>query len=210
MALTASIGNKCRSCRREGLKLFLKGKRCLGPTCPIDRKGAVAPGVSAGTRTRRTRVSDYGRQLREKQKVRRFYGVDEKQLKRYFAQAKKSKGQTAEVLIQLLESRLDNIVFRLGFAPSRRASKQLVVHGNVIVNGKRVDIPSFRAKEGDTVTLSTKALKIPQVEEVLGTKSDLPGWLERKAVVGRIKRLPVKDDVDFNADQQVIVEYYSK
>lgn len=201
--------NKCRICRREGLKLFLKGERCFSPKCPLERKGAVPPGSQASQR-RRTRISDYGRQLREKQKLKRLYGLGEKQFKTYFAKARKSKSQTIEALIQILESRLDSLVFRLGFAPSRLMARQIISHGHIRVDGEKVDIPSYQAREGQTITLSPKALKIPVIEELLARKETLPSWLERKAAVGRIKRLPRKDEVEVNIDEQTVLEYYSK
>lgn len=203
------IDKKCRLCRREGIKLFLKGERCFSPRCPIDRKGAVPPGVHGAKRTR-SRHSEHSQQLREKQKLRRLYHLDEKKFKDYFLKAKKTKGETAESLIKLLESRLDNVVFRLGFAPSRLSARQLVNHGQITVNGKKVDIPSYLVNSGEMIALSTRALKMPIVTETLTKKEGLPEWLERKAAVGRVKRLPKGEEIDVNLNAQAVVEYYSK
>ncbi|MDP3954792.1 MAG: 30S ribosomal protein S4 [bacterium] len=202
--------NKCRACRREGAKLFSKGGRCVSPKCPIERKGAVVPGSSTTIKRRTRRLSDYGRQLREKQKMKRLYGLSEKQFKNYFAKAKSARGQTAEKLIQFLESRLDNLVFRLGFAPSRKMARQIIAHGHVNVDGRKVDIPSYLVREGQTISLSSVALKIPAIVEVLGEKGNIPSWLERKAVVGKLKRIPKRDEIDIDANEQAVVEYYSK
>lgn len=200
---------KCRLCRREGIKLFLKGERCFSPKCPIDRRGAVPPGVHGAKRTR-GRHSEHSQQLREKQKLRRLYHLDEKQFKNYFFKAKKTKGETAESLVKLLESRLDNVVFRLGFVPSRLSARQLVNHGQITVNGKRVDIASYLVKSGDTIALSVRGLKMPIVTDTLAKKEALPEWLERKAAVGRVKRLPKGEEIDVNLNAQAVVEYYSK
>jgi small subunit ribosomal protein S4 len=200
---------KCRRCRREGVKLFLKGERCYSPKCPIERKGAVPPGEH-GTRGRK-RLSEYGQQLREKQKARRLYGVLERQFRRYFEKAAKNPQATGEVLLQLLESRLDNLVFRLGLAPSRSVARQLVSHGHVYVNEKRVNIASFQVKPGDTIRLGEKAMKIPAVEKNWSERSkNLPSWLQRKGPVGKITRLPNRKEVESGIDDKLIVEYYSR
>lgn len=203
------FANKCELCRTEGLKLFLKGGRCFSPKCPIERKGAVPRGT--GRKQRRRRVSEYGFQLREKQKMKRFYGLRERQFKNYFEKARKVKGATGEALIQAVESRLDNVVYRLGFASSRAEAGQMISHGHISVNGKKVDIASYQLKPGSTINLSSKGLKIPSVQEALSRKDFLlPDWLERKAAVGRMKRLPKKEEVTVNFDEQVVVEYYSR
>lgn len=202
-------GAKCRLCRREGKKLFLKGKRCYLPKCPIDRKGAVAPGMR-GTKVR-PHTSEYGLQLREKQKAKRIYGVLERQFKNYFTEARKAKGMTGEKFLIFLESRLDNVVYRLNLTPSRSVSKQLVSHGHVKVNNKTVNIPSYRVKTDDVVTISAAGLKIPQVSETFAEKSDIiPPWLERKAAVGRVKRLPTREEIAEDINEQLIVEFYSR
>ncbi len=200
---------KCRICRREGTKLFLKGKRCLSPKCPIERKGAVPPGVR-GTKIPR-RLSDYGMQLREKQKVKRMYGVLEKQFKRYFEKARKIKGETGTELLRLLERRLDNVVYRLGFAPSRSLARQLVSHGHVLVNGKKVNIPSYQVKIGEVIALSPEALKIKEISEILSQKNVIiPSWLEREGAVGKIKKIPEREEIGGEISEQLIVEYYSR
>lgn len=201
---------KCRLCRREGVKLFLKGARCLSPKCPIERKGAVPPGVR-GTRMRSRRLSEYGRQLREKQKAKRLYGVSEKMFRRYLEQAKKEKQSTREALMQTLESRLDNIVYRLGLAPSRSVARQLVSHGAILVDGKKVNVPSYLTREGEVVALLPKAAKNPIVEQVL--KSDevvIPSWLEKKGPAGKIKRLPKREEIEASVDEGLIIDFYSR
>lgn len=202
------LGPKCRLCRREGTKLFLKGERCFSPKCPIEKKQALPPGQH-GVRGRR-RLSDYGIQLREKQKLQRLYGIVEKQLKRYFGRALKKKGDTGEVLLQLLETRLDNIVYRLGFVPSRSVARQLISHGHVLVDGKKADIASFNVKPGQTVTVSSEALDFAQVKKSLAEKGKIPVWLEKKAAVGRLARLPEREEVEAEVDESLIVEFYSR
>lgn len=200
---------KCRLCRREGIKLFLKGERCYSPKCPIERKGAVIPGQHG--QKRRRRISDYARQLREKQKTKRLYGVLERQFKNYLKKAAKGEEATGEVLLQLLESRLDNIVFRLGLAPSRSVARQLVSHGYVLVDGKKVNIPSYQVESGQIVTLAPKGLEIDLVKKSLAEKDrKIPSWLERKAAVGRMARLPKREEIDVDIDEHLIVEYYSR
>lgn len=200
---------KCRLCRREGVKLFLKGKRCLSPKCPIERKGAVPPGQKGTKRARR--ASEYALQLRGKQKAKRIYGVLERQFRRYFDKARKVKEQTGEALLRLLELRLDNVVYRLGLVPSRSVARQMVSHGHILVNGKRVNIPSYQVKVDETISLSPQGLKIQEVKETLAEKNAIiPLWLERKAAVGRIKRLPKREEIESDIDEKLIVEYYSR
>lgn len=200
---------KCRLCRREGIKLFLKGARCLSPKCPIERKGAVPPGQHGAKRRRRP--SEFGSQLREKQKAKKIYSIKEKQFKNYFNRAKKVREATGEVLLQILESRLDNIVYRLGFAPSRAMARQLISHGHILVDGKKVDIASFEVKPGMTISLSSGGLKILPVMEWLARKEVIiPDWLEKKAAVGRIKRLPKREEIGGEINEQAIVEFYSR
>lgn len=199
---------KCRLCRREGVKLFLKGERCYSPKCPIERKGAVPPGQH-GPRGRR-RVSDYGQQLREKQKAKRLYGVLERQFRRYVDKAAKNPQATGEVLFQLLESRLDNIVYRLGLAPSRSVARQLVSHGHTYVNEQRVNIASYQVRPGDTIRVSDKA-KIPAVEKNWADRAkSTPKWLQRKGPVGKMIRLPEREEIELGIDDKLIVEYYSR
>lgn len=199
---------KCRLCRREGKKLFLKGDRCFSLKCPIDKKGAVPPGKSG--RKRRRRLSSYGEQLREKQKVKRSYGILERQLRKYFEEAKKSRGATGEVLLKKLELRLDNVLYRLGFAVSRSVSRQLVNHGHVLVDGEKVDIPSYQVKPGQTITLKSSSFNIPLVKKTMEKKEGLPAWLERKGGVGKVSRFPNRDDIDIDVDESLIVEFYSR
>lgn len=202
-------GAKCRLCRREGIKLFLKGERCYSPECPIERKGALPPGEHGQKRARR--LSSYGEQLREKQKAKRIYGVLEKQFRRYFKQARKVRENTGKILFQILESRLDNVVFRLGLTPSRSVARQLVNHGFILVDGQKVDVASYQVKPGQIVTLSTKGLKLKEVKDSLAEKGrKIPEWLQRKAAVGKIVRLPEREEVEVDINENLIVEYYSR
>jgi len=195
-------GPKDRLSRSEGFDLFGKGAKLTRLTVP--------PGVHGPKGTRR-RPSRYRLQLREKQKTRRLYGVMEKQFKRYIGKALKSKGNSGEVLLSLLEQRLDNVVFRLNFAPTRPAARQLVSHRQVLIDGKKVNIPSYQVKPGETITLTARAMEIPAIKKLLGTKKlSIPDWLERKAVVGKIKRLPVVDDISEPISTQDIIEFYSR
>ncbi|MEJ2347796.1 MAG: 30S ribosomal protein S4 [Patescibacteria group bacterium] len=195
-------GPKDRLSRREGFDLFGKAAKLTRLTVP--------PGVH-GPKGMRRRPSQYGRQLREKQKAKRLYGVLERQFRGYVEKALKSRGNTSEALLSLLERRLDNVVFRLGFAPTRPGARQLVSHRQIFVDGKRVNIPSYQLKVGQTVTLTPKAMEIPAVKKILGVKNPkIPKWLERKAVVGKMKRLPTVDDVSEPISTQDIVEFYSR
>jgi len=205
-------GPVCRLCRREGMKLFLKGERCYAEKCAIEKRN-VPPGQQ-GRRRRPTKVMGYGSQLREKQKVKRTYGVLESQFRRYFAAAERQRGITGETLLQLLERRLDNVVYRLGLATSRPQARQLVRHGHVRVNGKRADVPSFSLKAGDAVTVKERSSKKPSIvyamEEVKGR--GIPGWLEFDAstMTGRVATLPTRDEINLPVQEQLIVELYSK
>lgn len=205
-------GPVCRLCRREGMKLFLKGERCYAEKCAIEKRN-VPPGQQ-GRRRRPTKVMGYGSQLREKQKVKRTYGVLESQFRRYFAAAERQRGITGETLLQLLERRLDNVVYRLGLATSRPQARQLVRHGHLHVNGKRADIPSFSLKAGDAVTVKERSSKKPSIvyamEEVKGR--GIPGWLEFDAstMTGRVATLPTRDEINLPVQEQLIVELYSK
>ena len=202
------LGAKCRLCRREGAKLFLKGEHCLSK-CPLDKKGAVPPGQHGFKRTRR--LSEYGLQLREKQKARRTYNVSERQFRNYFKRAFKKRGATGETLLQLLESRLDNVLYRLGFVPSRAAARQLIAHGYVSVDGKRVDISSYQVKPEQVVNLAPKAVKLEFVaKSVADKKKKIPTWLQKKAITGKIIDLPRRDELGTDINEQLIVEYYSR
>lgn len=194
-------GPKDRLSRRENYDLFGKGGKLT--------RLSVPPGIH-GPKGLRSQ-SQYGRQLREKQKVKRIYGVLEKQFAKYVGEAFKSRGNTGEVLLSFLESRLDNVVYRLGFAPTRPGARQLVSHGHVLVNGEKINIPSYRVSVGDTILLSGKAMEIPVVKKLLGEKEkELPAWLERKAAVGRIKREIVREDILEPVSEKDIVEFYSR
>ncbi|KEO81762.1 30S ribosomal protein S4 [Tumebacillus flagellatus] len=205
-------GSVCRLCRREGVKLYLKGERCYTDKCAIDRR-AYAPGQH-GAASARKKVSEYGTQLREKQKARRVYGVLEKQFRGYYEEASRRKGITGETLLQILESRLDNVVYRLGFAASRPEARQLVKHGHFLVNGKRVDIPSFLTNVGDVISFAEKSLESPRVKELVEAAESKAAvtWLERdlNTKSARIVRVPARDEIDVPVAEQMIVELYSR
>lgn len=199
---------KCRRCRREGAKLFLKGSRCYSAKCPIAKKGAVPPGQHG---LRRRRPSSYALQLREKQKVKRLYGVLERQFRRYFDQARQVRQATGEALLQILESRLDNVVYRLGFVSSRSLGRQLVNHGFVKVNDQKVDVPSFLVRPGQTISLTSRGLELDYVKQSLADKDrQIPSWLQRQAAIGKIVRLPKREEIEADIDEDLIVEYYSR
>lgn len=207
--MSKGYSRKCRLCRGSGEKLFLKGERCFSSLCPIDKRGVVPPGQH-GAKGRR-KISDYRVRLQEKQKLKRLYGVDERQMKRYSAEARRARSATGERILQILESRLDNLVYRLGFAPSRRLAHQLVGHRHILVDGKIVNIPSYRAKAGQVINLDSKSLGMALVKSMLEKKEyTLPAWLERKAAVGRLVRLPKREEIDTDVNEQLIVEYYSR
>ena len=200
----------CRLCRREGEKLFLKGERCYTDKCSIAKR-AYAPGQHGQAKKK---MSEYGIQLREKQKVRRFYGVLEGQFSEYFEMAARRKGITGENLLQILETRLDNVVYRLGLGTSRPESRQLVTHGHFTVNGKRVNIPSYLLKVGDVVALADKSkssAKVKAISDITGGKV-VPKWLEFDAenYVGKVAALPAREDIDLPIKEHLIVELYSK
>lgn len=201
-------GAKCRLCRREGAKLFLKGDRCFTAKCPIERKGANPPGVHSRKYTRK--LSDYGFQLREKQKAKRLYGVTEKQLKNYYQKAAKERASTGEVLIRQLEMRLDNVVFRSGLAPSRSVARQLVNHGHILVNGKKIDIVSLQVKPGDTLNIDAKGMEIETVKKLLSGKPMSAPWICRKAAVAKIERVPQREEMEPIINERLIVEFYSR
>jgi small subunit ribosomal protein S4 len=204
-------GPKCRLCRREGIKLFLRGDRCKTNKCALERRKSV-PGAPPGAA--RKKLSIYGMQLREKQKVKRIYGVLEAQFRRYFEMAKKMPGNTGENLLSLLERRLDNVCYLLGFAKSRNQARQLVRHGHVLVNGKKVDIPSYLVNVNDIIEVKENSRNIPFVVESLEERKtfDVPTWLEldKEHFRGRVVRLPERSDVTFPINETLIVELYSK
>lgn len=202
-------GPKFRLDRREGTNLMLKGKRSASAKHPLNKKGAVPPGQH-GPKSGVRKVSDYGFQLREKQKVKRIYGILEKQFRRYYEKAAKKKGATGETLLQLLESRLDNVVYRLGLTNSRAQARQLTSHGHVLVNGKKVNIPSYAVQVGDVISLKDKANSFIFVKEASSEEEKLPEWLERKALVGKVVRLPEREEIAAEVNEQAIVEFYSR
>lgn len=200
----------CKLCRREGAKLFLKGERCYSDKCSIARR-AYAPGQHGQGRKK---VSEYGMQLREKQKARRYYGVLENQFAGYYEEAARMPGMTGENLLRILESRLDNVVYRLGLASSRAEARQLVVHGHYNVNGKRVDIPSYQVKEGDVVSVNEKTRgsdKMKAIVEACGARP-VPVWFDfnKDTLEAKVVRLPNREDIDIDIQELLIVEYYSK
>ncbi len=205
-------GAKCRQCRREGGKLFLKGERCFTTKCVMEQKRRPYPPGEHGFG--RHKVTEYGLQLREKQKVRRIYGVLEKQFRNYFAKADRQKGITGENLLRLLEQRLDNVVYRLGFAATRSQARQLVRHRHFSMNGHRVSIPSMQVRPGDEIQIIEKSRKLSIFQEnVAGIeRRGIPGWLELdpKALKGSIKQPPSREDIQLDINERLIVELYSK
>jgi small subunit ribosomal protein S4 len=203
-------GAVCRLCRREGLKLFLKGERCYTDKCAIERRN-YPPGEHGQARPK---FSEYSVQLREKQKLRRMYGVLEGQFRRYFAMADRAKGVTGETLLQLLERRLDNTVYRIGFATSRAEARQLVRHGHFRVNGRKVNVPSYLVRAGDIVTVRDRSQKVARIQESLelAQRRGVPDWLEitPESFAGRVKSLPARSDLTMPINEKLVVELYSK
>lgn len=198
----------CRLCRREGQKLFLKGDRCYSSKCAIDRRG-YAPGQHGQGRSK---ISDYGLQLREKQKAKRFYGLQETQFRNLFDKAARKSGITGENLLILLETRLDNVVFRLGFASSRKEARQLVNHGHFQVNGKKVNIPSYTVKPGDVIKVKEKSTNSPKFKEVKEMSITVPSWVavDVEKLEGKILSVPTRSEIDTPVAEHLIVELYSK
>ena len=203
-------GAVCRHCRREGLKLFLKGERCYTDKCAIERRN-YPPGEHGQARPK---FSEYSIQLREKQKLRRIYGVLERQFRRYFAMADRGRGVTGETLLQLLERRFDNIVYRLGFATSRAEARQLVRHGHFRVNDRKVDVPSYLVRPGDTITVRERSRQVARIREALelAQRRGVPEWLEvsAEAFAGSVKALPARADLTMPINEKLVVELYSK
>ena len=203
----------CKLCRREGEKLFLKGARCLTEKCAVEKR-AYAPGQHGQTAGRRRKASQYSRQLREKQKVKRIYGLTERQFRNTFQRVLREDGVTGENLLIALESRLDNVVYRLGFAASRKAARQLVGHGHVEVNGRRVDVPSFVLKQGDEIRVAkaSRELESVAVAQDLASKGQAVPWIavDREARTGKVTERPSRDTIPVAAEEQLIVELYSK
>ncbi len=198
----------CKLCRREGQKLFLKGERCYSTKCALEKRN-YAPGQHGQNRKKQ---SEYGTQLREKQKAKRFYGMQETQFRNLFDKAAKLAGKTGENLLILLETRLDNVVFRLGFAASRKEARQLVTHGHFTVNGKKVDIPSLELKAGDVVAVKEKSTKSPKFKEVKEMQITVPAWLDVDVnkLQGKILAMPKREEIDTPIAEHLIVELYSK
>lgn len=205
------IGSSCRLCRREGEKLFLKGTRCMTHRCAVERR-EYAPGMHGSNR--RTKLSNYGLQLREKQKLKRIYGLYEKQFRRYFEKAARIKGVTGDTLLQYLERRLDNVIYRIGFCTSRRQARQLVGHGFIYVNDRNVNIPSFLTKQNDEIFVKFKKKGKQTVDDNIKASKDrtVPDWLEvdHTHYKAKVKRLPGRDDVGFPVNEQLVVELYSR
>jgi len=203
-------GPSCRLCRREGIKLYLKGERCYTPKCAIERRG-YAPGQHGQMKKK---LSEYGIQLREKQKAKRIYGILENQFKIYFERATKQKGVTGENLLRLLELRLDNVVYRLGFAKSRAQARQIVRHGHIEVNGKKVTIPSYQVKAKDVIAVREKSRELEFFKEMaeLGRTRIVPEWLSVNydTLTGEVLRVPNREDIDVPVQEHLIVELYSK
>lgn len=207
-------GPVCKLCRREGEKLFLKGERCYSPKCAIERR-AYPPGQHGRmAQWSRTKASDFGGQLRAKQKARRVYGVLERQFRRYHRQALKSRGLTGLTLLQILESRLDNVIYRMGYASSRSQARQLVTHGHFMVNGRRTDVPSMQVKPGDVVEIRPGSRSKPLLKDLLAMAEErnVPDWITRdlKKMSGSVLRLPERAEIDANLNEQLIVEFYSR
>jgi small subunit ribosomal protein S4 len=203
-------GPQCKQCRREGQKLFLKGERCLTDKCAVERRNYPPGDHGRG----RQKQSEYRVQLREKQKARRYYGILEKQFRGYYAEAARSKGVTGEELMRICESRLDNVVFRAGFAMNRPMARQLVSHGHFEVNGKKVNIPSFRVRPGDTVTVRGRSKKLGRIIENTSYAEgrEIPDWLASnlREMSVEVRALPERSQMDVPVQEQLIVEYYSK
>jgi small subunit ribosomal protein S4 len=206
------LGSSCEQCRREGMKLMLKGVRCETAKCPIEKKQRnLAPGMHGW---RRGRSSEYGIRLREKQKVKRYYGVLERQFMRYFHEAERIKGNTGENLLQLLERRLDNVVYKLNFAPSRKAARQLIAHGHIYVNGRKVDVSDFTTKIGDVITVKGSEKSVKRIKQQLETNPNftVQAWLQlvREKPEATVVAMPARADVQIPVEEQLVVEFCSR
>ncbi len=202
------INADCRLCRREGTKLFLKGERCTSKKCAIDKR-PTTPGQHPNSRKK---PSDYLLQLREKQKVKRAYGLLEKQFRSYYEKAVKSRGKTGEIMLTLLERRLDNVVYRLGLGSSRAQARQIVNHTHILVNGKRVNIPSYIVKAGDVISVKEKSAKSPLFASIKDSRVIVPKWLEfdPSKLTGKVVTLPTREDIDLTIAEHLIIEHYSR
>ncbi len=202
-------GPVCRLCRREGVKLYLKGEKCYSDKCPVVKRG-TPPGQHGAMRRKPT---EYALQLREKQKARRFYGLLERQFERYFEMASRKKGVTGEALLQLLERRLDNVVYRMGFAASRAEARQIVKHSHIEVNGRKVNIPSYLVREGDVIAVRESSRDHKRIKEVVAAATrTVPAWLsvDYENLRGTVLRFPNRDEIDAPVQEHLIVEYYSR
>jgi len=211
--MARNLDAKCRKCRRSGEKLFLKGDRCFSPKCGFVRK-AYAPGIHGKKKTRRGQ-SEYGHQLVVKQKIKRIYGVLERQFYKHFEEVKNKPGVTGDLLLQRLEMRLDNVVYRIGLASSRAQARQLVNHGLIKVNGKKVTIPSFKVKVDDAITVNEikqKKAYFKNLEVIIKNKKDFPSWIifDQQKMEGKVVNHPVKDEIGINLDVQAVIESYSR
>jgi len=202
-------GSSCRLCRREGQKLFLKGERCYGTKCALEKRN-YAPGQHG--QNRKGKMTEYGIQLREKQKAKRFYGILETQFRNYFDKAAKKKGITGENLLILLETRLDNVIFRMGFASSRKEARQLVTHNHFVVNGAKQNIPSFQVKAGDVIKVKEKSTASPKFKEIKDMSISTPSWItvDTDKLEGKVIALPTREEIDTPIAEHLIVELYSK
>jgi len=205
------IEASCRMCRRERQKLFLKGTKCFTEKCAFERRG-YPPGQHG--QSRRQKISEYGTQLREKQKIRRIYGLMEEQFRNYFDEALHQTGHTGESLVKLLERRLDNVVYRLGFAPSRKSARQLVTHGHLMINNRKVSFPSYAVRPGDVIQVREKSKKLETIHASMKRIKDnmLPPWLnlDKAAMMGTFLHVPERADIPLNANEHLVVELYSK
>lgn len=206
-------GPSCKLCRREGTKLFLKGSRCNSDKCSFEKR-AYIPGEHGNAKGFRRRLSDYGIHLREKQKVRRIYGILEKQFRKYFKMAARKSGITGENLLQFLECRLDNIIYRMGFAPSRKSARQIVRHGHILVNGRKVNIPSFLVRSEDEISIKEKSRGMTLIQEAMEASTEVSNyeWFEvdKDQFMGKILSIPTRIQIPLDVDERLIVEYYSK
>jgi len=208
--MARTIEPDCRQCRREGCKLFLKGERCTTKKCAMERR-PVIPGQH-GNSKRRVTFSEYGTQLREKQKVKRMYGILEGQFREYYEEAERMKGVTGANMLSLIERRLDNVVYRMGIGASRKQCRQIVNHGHITVNGKRVNIPSFSVKVGDVIAVKENKQELDSFKAIKGMKVVMPKWMEfdTNALTGKILALPTREDIDADIKEQLIIELYSR
>ncbi|MDE6583375.1 MAG: 30S ribosomal protein S4 [Clostridia bacterium] len=206
--MARTIEPDCRQCRREGRKLFLKGERCTSKKCAMERR-PVIPGQHGASRKR---VTEYGLQLREKQKVKRMYGILEKQFRKYYEDATAAKGATGPKMLSLIETRLDNVIYRMGIGASRAECRQIVNHGHICVNGKSVNIASYRVKVGDVITIKESKKELDMFKQLKGMKIVMPKWLEfdTENLTGKILALPEREDIDSDIKEQLIVELYSR